>query len=118
MDFFDNALDKARDAFDIACKKTEEVVNTQKQKFDIATIENKRNKKYEALGKLFFETVKDSEADDTEISALVSEIKEMNETVRRMRDEINIAKNKKECPKCKSVINSDASFCSNCGEKL
>ena len=37
MDFLDNAVVKAKEAFDIAYKKTNEVVNTSKQKFDIAT---------------------------------------------------------------------------------
>ena len=37
MEFFDNAVNKAKEAIDIACKKTNEVVSTQKQKFDVKT---------------------------------------------------------------------------------
>ena len=44
MDFLDNAVNTAREAFDIAYKKTGELVNSQKQKFDIASLENKRKK--------------------------------------------------------------------------
>ena len=52
MDFLENALDKAREVIDVACKKTNEVVITEKQKFDIASIENKR-----AKSKLITETI-------------------------------------------------------------
>lgn len=44
MDFIDDAVTKAKEAFDVACKKTNEVVTTQKQKFDIASLEAKRIK--------------------------------------------------------------------------
>ena len=37
MDFFDNAIEKAKEVFDVARKKTNDVVSTGKQKFDVAT---------------------------------------------------------------------------------
>ena len=40
MDLFDDLLDKARDAFDVAVKATEDVVDTGKQKFNIASLES------------------------------------------------------------------------------
>ena len=61
MDFFDNAVSKAKDVFDVACKKTEEVVTTGKQKLDIATLENKMTKDFEALGRIYFEQIKDND---------------------------------------------------------
>ena len=50
MDFFDDAVNKAKEALDVACKKTNEVVTTQKQRFDIASLEAKRTRDFEALG--------------------------------------------------------------------
>ena len=38
LDSLDQAMNKAKDVFDVACKKTGEVVNTQKQKFDVSTL--------------------------------------------------------------------------------
>lgn len=118
MDFFDNAVSKAKEAIDVACQKTTEVVTTQKQKFDIAAIENKRDKDFEALGKLYFETVKDSDIDNAEVKALVSEIKDKNEKIKALRDEINATKNQRTCPKCSAAIANDAVYCSACGEKV
>ena len=92
MEFFDNALNKAREAIGIACKKTEEVVSVQKQKFDIATIENKRNKDFEKLGKLYFEVFGENETKET--------------------------KNARVCPKCGAFVEDNAVFCSTCGAKI
>ena len=61
MDFFDNALDKAKEAIDIVSKKTGEVVTAQKQKFDIASLENKKAKDFEKLGEIYFSLIKDAE---------------------------------------------------------
>ena len=118
MDFLDNAVNKAKEAIDIACKKTNEVVSTQKQKFDIATIENKRSKNYEELGKLYFEMVKDSEIENQRAKALVEEIKEKNAKIKELQEEINATQNKRICPKCACVLEDDAVFCSSCGEKV
>ena len=60
MDFIDDAVTKAKEAFDVACKKTNEVVTTQKQKFDIASLEAKRTKDFEALGRFYYSELKES----------------------------------------------------------
>lgn len=118
MDFFDNAVSKAKEAFDVAYKKTNEVVSTQKQKFDAASVANKRDKDFEALGRLCFENLKDSEVEDEKIKALIAEIKLKNEQIEEINREINESKNKRTCPKCAAVIDKAAVYCSACGEKV
>ena len=81
MDFLDNAVSKAKEAIDVACKKTNEVVSTQKQKFDVVAIENKRAKDFEALGKLYFDMIKDTEVDNETVNKIVAEIKEKNSRI-------------------------------------
>ena len=94
MEFFENAVTKAKEAFDVARKKTGEMVSTGKQKFDIAAIESKRAKNFEALGKLYYNIVKDSEIDNVEIKKLVKSIKAKTEKINSLREEINSVKNK------------------------
>lgn len=118
MDFLDNAVNKAKEVFDVACKKTNEVVTTQKQKFDIATIVSKRNKNFEALGKLYFEAVKDTEIEDDEVKSLVAKIKEKTELIKQINEEMGAIKNMKVCSACGEFVKDDAQFCSSCGEKL
>ena len=74
MDFFDDVVNKAKEAIDVASKKTGEVVNTQKQKFDIASLENKRAKDFAVLGEIYYNKIKDGEAQDENISELVLSI--------------------------------------------
>ena len=118
MEFFENAVTKAKEAFDVARKKTGEMVSTGKQKFDIATIESKRAKNFEALGKLYYNIVKDSEIDNVEIKKLVKSIKAKTEKINSLREEINSVKNKSCCPKCGAMVDTLSIYCNICGEKL
>lgn len=118
MDFFDNAVNKAKEVFDVAYKKTNEVVTTQKQKFDVSSIENKRNKDYARLGEIYYDMIKDTEIENAEVKALVSEIADKTQKIKELKEEINAAKNKRICPNCAANIDENALFCSVCGAKL
>lgn len=118
MDFFDNAVNKAKEAIDVACKKTNEVVNTQKQKLDVAALENKRAKDFELLGMLYYESIKNCGSEDKKINDIVSEISSKNEKIKKLKEEINSAKNKRICPKCGAAVEECSNYCNACGEKL
>ena len=118
MDFFDNAVNKAKEVFDVAYKKTNEVVSAQKQKFDVASVENKRAKDFEALGMLYFDIIKDSDIENSEVKNIVEEIKAKNEKIKALREEINNTKNKRICPSCNASISKESVFCNVCGAKL
>lgn len=118
MDFFDNALGKAKEAIDIVSKKTGEVVNTQKQKFDIASIENKRSKDFEKLGEIYYAILKDTDIEDENTKALVDAITQKDEEIMRHNTELNKLKNQKKCEFCNAVIGKDAVFCPICGKKI
>lgn len=118
MDFFDNALEKAKEVFDVARTKTTEVVSTQKQKFDVVSIENKRSKDFEKLGMLYFELIKNEDIEDKDIAAVVESIKDKNNKIAELKEEINNAKMKRICPACNAVIAENSVFCSVCGAKL
>lgn len=118
MDFFDDVVNKAKEAIDVASKKTGEVVNTQKQKFDIASLENKRAKDFAVLGEIYYNKIKDGEAQDENISELVLSIKEKSEKIEKLKEEVNSAKNKRICPKCGAAIEQTSNYCNACGEKL
>ncbi len=118
MDFLDDAVVKVKDFFDVACKKTDEIVTTGKQKFDVASIEGKRAKIYEALGKLYYNELKDMEIEDKKTKALFDEIKEMTEKIDGLRENINSTKNKRSCPSCGAAVDKLSVYCNICGERL
>ena len=118
MDFFDDMVNKAKEAIDVASKKTGEVVNTQKQKFDIASLESKRAKDYAVLGEIYYNKIKDGAIEDENVSELVLAIKEKSEKIEKLKAEVNSAKNKRICPKCGAAIEQTSNYCNACGAKL
>ena len=118
MEFFENAVEKAKEAFDVVCKKTGDVVSVSKQKIDIASIETKLSKDYEKLGKLYYDMIKNSETPDENITKLKNDIAKKIETVKTLKTEINNAKNKRICPVCGASIDKNSVYCNICGAKL
>lgn len=118
MDFLDEVVTKAKDMFDIAKNKTEEAARIGKQKFDIASMENRLNKSYGALGRLYFENYKSEENIPDELKALIFEINSELETIEIARAEIAKIKSTRFCAKCGGAVTEASVYCNHCGEKL
>lgn len=118
MSFIDDAINKTKEVFDVACKKTDEVVTTQKQKFSIASLESKREKDFADLGRIYFELAKNSTDLTNEARNLVDAISEKNEEIARLNQDIQNTKNKRICPNCNANIDVNSVYCNNCGAKL
>lgn len=118
MGFFDNALNKTKEVLDVACKKTDEVVTIEKQKFAIASLKSKREKDYADLGRIYYEIIKESTELDDDTRNLVDAISEKSEEIERLNADIQNIKNKRVCPKCNANIDINSTFCNNCGTKL
>ncbi len=118
MGFFEDALNKTKEVVDVAYKKTGEVVNVEKLKFNAASLKTKREKDYAELGKIYFELVKDNTDLDDNTRNLVDAIAEKNDEIIRLNQDIQSFKNKKLCPNCNTSIEANSTFCKNCGEKL
>ncbi len=118
MDFFDNALNKTREAFEITKKKTTEVYNVQKLKYNILTLENNRNKDLQRLGFIFYKQLKNTQIDDENIAALVDSIASKNQEIKAIKEQINSLKNNESCPSCGAEVDENSIFCSICGEKV
>lgn len=118
MDFFDNVVNKTKEVFDVAYKKTNEVVSTQKQKFDISSIQNKLNKEYIKLGKIYYTQLKDTEINDSELQNIINSIDKKIDRINVLTKEINDAKNKVICHNCSAVVDKDSIFCNLCGAKI
>ena len=118
MSFLDDAINKTKEVFDVACKKTDEVVTTQNQKFSVASLESKREKDFADLGRIYFELVKDSTDLTDEARNLVDAISEKNEEIARLNKDIQNTKNKRICPNCNANIDANSVYCNNCGTKV
>ena len=94
MGFLDDAISKTKEVFDVACQKTGEVVTTEKQKFNIASLKSKREKDYADLGKIYFDIIKDENNLDDNTRNIVDAIKEKNDEIVRLNEDIQNIKNK------------------------
>ena len=118
MDILNNAVSKAKEAWDVVSKKTGEAVSVGKQKFDISSLEVKLKKEYEKLGKLYFEMIKDSEPNNEKVAEIVSAIKEKKDEIKDRKAKLNEARNKRICPNCGAAIEEDSVYCNFCGTEL
>ncbi len=118
MDIFDEILDKAKVALDVAVKATGDVVDTGKQKFNIAALENKIVKDYKTIGELFYKQQKGNEINEEELMALVAGIDEKKAQIEVLKQEIKKAKSGRVCAACGAIIEENAVFCPICGQKL
>lgn len=113
---FDNVIVKAKEVFEIAYKKTGDVVASGKQKYDISVLENKLSKNYEALGRLTYKAIKNGRAVDLEATdALSGKIKARVARIEELKGEIMAVKNQKRCPVCGTAVDAEAVFCPACG---
>ena len=116
--FFDNAFDKAKNAFEVAYKKTGEIVSIEKLRFNLSSLKSKRTKLYTALGQEYYFKIQNSEdLADTEKN-VVEQISDLNEKIEEITNEINFAKSKRICPKCGAAIDERSIDCNYCGEKI
>ena len=114
----DNIFSKAKEVFETAYKKADDVVTVQKQKFDISSMENKLSKDFEELGRLCFEEMKKGAfADNQAFCDKAEEITLKCNQIDEMKKEVFRAKNKKQCEKCGAAVEKNSQFCSSCGAK-
>ncbi|MBO7218114.1 MAG: zinc ribbon domain-containing protein [Clostridia bacterium] len=118
MDFSD-IVDKAKQGFDVVCKKTEDVVSVSKLKIDKASLESKLSKSYEMLGQICYDQITAGEELSSEsVSALIGDISENIAAIEDLNIKIQSFKNKKICPHCGGAIESNFVFCGKCGKKI
>ncbi len=118
MDLFDEILDKAKVAFDVAVKATEDAAQTGKQKFNIASLESKITKDYKALGEAFYNFKKSGEIDDEAIDELIASIEDKKVKIDELKEEIRKSKADRVCANCGAAIEENTVFCPICGQKL
>ncbi len=87
---FDNIVEKTKEGIDIVCKKAEQAARISKLKFEIASLEAKRTKCYEELGRISYAEGLNAElADNVEKGKLISSITEKTSEIKRLGKMIN-----------------------------
>lgn len=116
MGMFEDIVVKAKDGFDIATKKTGEVISVQKMKLSIASINSSISKDYEAVGRLQVDSVKNGTDNSEAIAQIVAEIDKKKAEIEKLEEEISESTNKKNCARCGAKNDAEAAFCNKCGD--
>lgn len=118
MGLFEDAVVKAKGAFDVAAKKTNEVVSIQKIRIKISQANSEMSKDFETLGRLFYENVKESGEEVTEYKEIIEAIDQKKNEINELQKEMDAQKSTKTCETCGAKNPDDSVFCSKCGQKL
>lgn len=116
MDFFNKVGDSIVNATQEVSEKAKGMTDIARLQYEMKTKENFLNKKYEEVGKMFYQQNKTSFPE--EYAELFGEIEMTIERMQELKDDIAELKGGKACPKCGAVIGSTAVFCSECGAKI
>ncbi len=118
MAFFDGLGKKITDTVDVVGKKTNEVVEIQKLRGQISSLEKNMDRSYEKLGRLVFEKYQNGEVLTEEERAICEEITGNAVLIDEYENEIAEIKGLKKCPGCGAPAMNDAVYCPKCGTKL
>lgn len=89
MASFDNITKKIGEAAGVVASATEKALNNGKTKYNIAVEENRINKCYKELGKIYFEIAKSDENAEETVKELINVIENSLEKIEELNREID-----------------------------
>lgn len=114
----DDLISSAKSLVDIAGKKTDNVVEISKLKYQSVQMSAELKSLYEKLGNAVYTMVK-SDFDNKELmDSLIEEIDSLKAKIDDVNFQIAQRKNIRICPACGSRNEKDACYCSKCGNKF
>lgn len=118
MASFEGFLNKAKDTAQSVGHKAVETVDKVKLRMEINSVEKQIASVYEGLGRLVFDA-EESGQDITEAKAAAIEtVKQEKVKLEALQDKLMEFTHGVRCPKCGTVNDQGAAYCSKCGEKL
>ncbi len=114
----DDLMEKAKELADAAGKKTGELYELSKYKYECIRLSNELKKLYEKLGSTVYKQVKTGGSDNEEIDVITAEIDDRRLRIAEIKDIMAEMTNKKICKSCGATNPKDSVFCAQCGAKL
>ena len=114
----DDLINSAKNLVDIAGKKTDNVVEVSKLKYQCVQMSAELKSLYEKLGNAVYTMVKSDFSNKELMDSLIEEIDSLKERIDQVNQEIAKRKNIRVCPACGSRNEKDTCYCNKCGNKL
>lgn len=111
MEFINDAVSKTKEMLEAVSKKTEDAINMGKLKYEISSLEKKREKNFATLGKLYFELIENGAEPDGKSVKLVEAIRAKNEKIEELNAFVKTAKDDVVCPECEEESEPSCEAC-------
>lgn len=115
----DKFFSEIKNTADKVIKKSGNLVELSKVKFQIASTKSEIGASFKELGELVYRAQKTEENPDTQIiEGTITKIDELYAKLEVLMAESSSLKNEKLCPSCEKSNPKNAQFCSDCGYKF
>lgn len=117
-EFVDEFIFMAKNAADVASKKTGEVVEISRLKYQVKQTEWDIEKSYAKLGAIVYESKRTTEDLADVISLTIAEIDDLNLKLDLLEEKLRAYKKVTKCPACGKDNDLNLSFCGYCGSPM
>ena len=117
MSFIDDTVSTAKELFETASQKTTEAVEVQKIRLAIAKKRSELSKRFETLGRAYYQT-RTGQPDDEGLASLSDEVKTLLDELRILKEQLAAAKKVQVCPVCGKDNPNGSLYCNSCGAAL
>ena len=114
----DDIITSAKNLVDIASKKTDNVVELSKLKYQCVQLTSELKSLYEKLGNAVYTMVKSDFNNKELMDSLIEEIDSLKAKIDELNYQIAERRNIRICPACGSRNDKDACYCNKCGNKF
>lgn len=117
MAFWDDLQKGVSDAASFTAKKTSELTEKAKLKFNLHSEEMKLEKCFTRIGKLFYASEREGVDNTAEIATVIMQADKIKADINSYREQLSKLKNTSICAGCGAEIAEDSMFCPVCGLK-
>ena len=116
-EFFKNFTKKVTDVASNVKSKAKDTYDVTRLKIDLRKKEADLDLCFERLGRAYYVNMQKG-GNDEKLIALLEKAKNISDEILNLKNKIADAQNKRICDHCASLIDKDATYCENCGQKI
>lgn len=118
MGLFEDVVINAKNAATAVGEKANQIMDISKLRINAADLNNEISKRFEALGRVAYDSKKTGASSDELIGECVAAIDELYEQLDAVNEQLAAKRSRIPCKKCGQENPVGAAYCSKCGQKL
>ena len=118
MGLLEDVVVNAKEAVNAVGKKAGQMVDISKLRLNAADLNNEISKRFEALGRVIYDSKKTENDSADLVNECITAIDELYEQLDAVNDQISALRSRVICKKCGAENPAEACYCNMCGSKL